>query len=183
MREQRGIASGRRRPATLFPIYSCGGQPGVMPDLSRSKAVKPGIPAQATTRRSASLVRHRLGRRRGGLRVEVPAAGLLRPEVGADLVDERDAGRDVQPGDLVVGDAVEVLDQRPQRVAVRDDQQRGSTRDRGTIASCRSGSIRATRRRAGTQSAAAGRRSAARTSDRTPARADRRRAIGGGGMS
>src|SRR5829696_5718042 len=34
------------------------------------------------------------------------------------LVDDRLAGRDLEAGDLVVGDVREVLDQRPQRVAV-----------------------------------------------------------------
>src|SRR5580704_13701558 len=48
--------------------------------------------------RSAPLVRDRLGRRSRSLRVEVTPTWFLRPEVGADLVDERDPGRDVQPG-------------------------------------------------------------------------------------
>ncbi len=38
-----------------------------------------------------------------------------------ELVDERHAGRDVEPGDVVVGDAVERLDEGTQRVAVGGD--------------------------------------------------------------
>ena len=47
------------------------------------------------------------------------AVGL---QVGVQLVDQRDAGRDVQAGDVGLGDAVEVLDQRAQAVAVGGDQ-------------------------------------------------------------
>ena len=43
-------------------------------------------------------------------------------EVVIQLVDERDAGRDVELGDVRVADAVEVLDERAQRVAVRRHQ-------------------------------------------------------------
>ena len=84
----------------------------------------------------AALVLHGLGGLRGGLRVEVAAAGLIRPESVVELVDQRDAGRDVQRGDLVVADAVQVLDQGAQRVAVRHHQHRPASAARsGTIAS------------------------------------------------
>ena len=43
---------------------------------------------------------------------------LDRPQVGVELVHERDAGRDVQPHDLLVGDVVKVFDQGAQAVAV-----------------------------------------------------------------
>jgi len=39
-----------------------------------------------------------------------------------ELVQQRDSGGDLQPGDLVVWYPLQVLDQGPQRVAVRDDQ-------------------------------------------------------------
>src|SRR5690606_36671133 len=61
----------------------------------------------------------------GGLRgdrVEVAAALLDRLEVLVELVDERLAGGDVQARDVLVGDAVEVLHQRAQRVAVGGDE-------------------------------------------------------------
>ena len=48
--------------------------------------------------------------------------GLGGPGVVVELVDERDAGGDVEAGDVVVGDAVEVLHQRPQAVAVGGHQ-------------------------------------------------------------
>src|SRR4051812_9001291 len=44
------------------------------------------------------------------------------PQVVVEVVAQRDAGRDVQAADLVVPDAVEVLDEGPQRIAVRRDQ-------------------------------------------------------------
>src|SRR5690606_18396984 len=59
--------------------------------------------------------------RGGGIRVEV-ARGARRAEVVVELVDERDAGGDVEPRDVVVGDAVEVLHEGAQRVAVGGDE-------------------------------------------------------------
>ena len=47
---------------------------------------------------------------------------LQRPEVLAQLVDERLAGGDVELDDVVVGDAVEVLHHRPEAVAVGADE-------------------------------------------------------------
>src|SRR5437660_2495407 len=69
-----------------------------------------------------ALVPDRLDRGRGGLGVEVLAAPLEGPKVRVQLVHGRDAGRDVQADDVLVGDLVEVLDQRPQRVAVGRDE-------------------------------------------------------------
>ena len=63
----------------------------------------------------------------GSVRVEVLPAADGRHEVGVQRVDQRDAGRDVEPGDGLVGDAVEVLHERPQRVPVRGDED-GRTR-------------------------------------------------------
>ena len=48
-----------------------------------------------------------------------------------ELVDERDAGGDVEGGDVGVGDLVEVLDDGAQRVAVRGDQDRLAGLDLG----------------------------------------------------
>ena len=48
--------------------------------------------------------------------------GLGGAGVVVELVDERDAGGDVEAGDVVVGDAVEVLHQGPQAVAVGGHQ-------------------------------------------------------------
>ena len=56
------------------------------------------------------------GKRRPSLRVSD------RHEVVVKCVHERNASRDVELGDGVVGDAVEVLDQRAQGVAVRGNQ-------------------------------------------------------------
>src|SRR5580692_4349851 len=58
-----------------------------------------------------ALVLHGFDRRPGRFFIKVTAGD--RPEVVVELVDQRDAGRDVQLGDLRVADAVEVLDQRP----------------------------------------------------------------------
>jgi hypothetical protein len=55
-----------------------------------------------------------------GSRYSPPACD--RAQVVVEVVAQRDAGRDVEAGDVLVGDAVEVLDQRAQRVAVRGDQ-------------------------------------------------------------
>src|SRR5204863_7026173 len=74
--------------------------------------------------RLSTLVLDRLGRFGRGLRVQVPAALGHRLEVLVELVDQRDAGGDVQRGDVLVADLVQVLDQRAQRVAVRGEQDR-----------------------------------------------------------
>lgn len=64
---------------------------------------------------------HGRGTGGGGLGVEV-VRGLRRTEVVVELVHERDARRDVQARDVVVRDAVEVLHERAERVAVRRDE-------------------------------------------------------------
>ena len=69
----------------------------------------------------AALLRDARGRFLGGLGVaEVVVAQRL--QLLVELVDERDAGRDVELDDLVVADVVEILHQRAQAVAVRRDQ-------------------------------------------------------------
>src|SRR5215472_18222849 len=50
------------------------------------------------------------------------AARRQRPHAGAQLVAERYAVGDLHGGDFLVADSVQVLDQRPERVAKRDDQ-------------------------------------------------------------
>ena len=45
-----------------------------------------------------------------------------RAEVVVEVVDERDAGRDVEADDVLVRDPVEVLDERPEAVAVGGDE-------------------------------------------------------------
>ncbi len=97
----------QRRPSTT--------QPPALPRNSRSGLVGIALLLLA-------LVLDRLDRGRGRLRVEVRAAGVERLEVGVELVGERDAGRDVQARDVGVGDAVEVLDEGAQGVAVGGDQ-------------------------------------------------------------
>src|SRR5262252_7387267 len=74
--------------------------------------------------RLSALVLDRLSRLGGGLGVQVPAALGHRLEVLVELVDQRDPGGDVEGGDVLVADLVEVLDQRAQRVAVRGEQDR-----------------------------------------------------------
>ena len=49
-------------------------------------------------------------------------AASERLQIVVQLVDQRNPGRDVQLDDVLVGDVVEILDQRAQRVAVRRDQ-------------------------------------------------------------
>src|SRR5690606_5397321 len=71
----------------------------------------------------AALARDGGRARGGGLRVQV-LARAHRAQVLVQLVAQRDAGGDVQPRDVLVGDLVEVLDQRPQRIAVRGHQHR-----------------------------------------------------------
>ena len=63
------------------------------------------------------LARHLADRGLGGGGIEVGAARVERGEGLVELVVERDAGRDVETGDVRVGDPVEVLDERAQRVA------------------------------------------------------------------
>src|ERR1051326_4894820 len=74
--------------------------------------------------RLSALVLDRLGRLGGGLGVQVPAARGHRLEVLVELVDQWDPGGDVEGGDVLVADPVQVLDQRAQRVGVRGEQER-----------------------------------------------------------
>ncbi len=54
-----------------------------------------------------------------------------RGQVVFELVDERNARGNVQPDDVVVGDVVEVLHQRPETVAVGGDENAFTARDVG----------------------------------------------------
>src|SRR5699024_1892663 len=56
------------------------------------------------------------------LRVEVLATLDLDRTIAIELVDQRHTGRQVQLGDVLIGDLIQVLDQRAQGVAVRDDE-------------------------------------------------------------
>src|SRR5205823_14359019 len=56
------------------------------------------------------------------VRIEVLTAQVVRAQVRPELIQQRDAGGKVQPGDLVVRYRLQVLDQGPQRVAVRYDE-------------------------------------------------------------
>lgn len=58
------------------------------------------------------------------VRIEVAAAGQGRAQRVVEVVAQRDASGDVEPGDLRLAHAVQVHDQGAQRVAVRDDQRR-----------------------------------------------------------
>ena len=69
-------------------------------------------------RLACATARGRGCRRRRIAEVVVPD----RLQVVVQLVDQRDAGRDVQLDDLRLGDVVEILDQRAQAVAVRGDE-------------------------------------------------------------
>ena len=68
--------------------------------------------------------------------------GARGTEVVAELVDERVAGGDVEVGDVVVADAVEVLHQRPQAVAMGGDEVVAPARRSGTMPSAQYGSDR-----------------------------------------
>ena len=77
-------------------------------------------PPRPSRAASFALVGHLL---RGGLRgrrVEIALLDDVQRVV--ELVDERDPRRDVERDDRLVGHAVQMLDQRPQRVAVCGDQ-------------------------------------------------------------
>src|SRR5450756_2152205 len=77
---------------------------------------------RCSSSRSATLVCDRLDGLRSSLRVEVQTTLDRRLEVLVELVEQRDAGRDVDPGDRRVVHVVQVLDQRPDRVAVGGDE-------------------------------------------------------------
>jgi hypothetical protein len=70
-----------------------------------------------------ALRRHGGGACGSGLGVEV-TTGAGRDVVLVELVDQRNAGGDVEFGDVVVADALEVLHQAAQRVAVGGDENR-----------------------------------------------------------
>jgi len=74
------------------------------------------LPAAAPPRRGAGS-----GPGLGGLWVQVSAALVDHGAILRNLVHQRNAGRDIQPGDVIIGNAIEVLDQRAQGVAVRCD--------------------------------------------------------------
>src|SRR6185437_770625 len=97
MRINRPRASGRRCDRPQFAESSCG--------LRRAFT-------------SFALVTYRFDSRLRCLGVKVATAWLDRHEAVVKLVTERNPGRYVQPDDVGVADPVEVLDQRPQRVAV-----------------------------------------------------------------
>ncbi len=61
---------------------------------------------------------------RGGLGVEVLTTGDDGPQGVVEAVDQRHPGRDVEPGDVGVADAVEVLDDGPEAVAVGGQEHR-----------------------------------------------------------
>src|SRR5215471_6357850 len=84
------------------------------PSAGLDMAVPPSLPLRL------ALVRHR-GHRRADRRGVAEVIMLQRLQLAVELVDERLAGRDVETNDLLVGDVVEILDQRPQAVAVRSD--------------------------------------------------------------
>ena len=82
-----------------------------------------------------------------------------------ELVHERLTGRDVQVDDVVVGDAVEVLHQTAERVAVRGDE-RDPPRRRGRARSRRTSRAASGRsRRPGTPTSASGRAAGPRSGD------------------
>src|ERR1700761_1236132 len=107
------------RDANGRAIFEACSHGGNHPAMSR-------LPAGLVRRCLAALVLDGLGRLRGSLRVQVPAAGGQRLEGVVELVDQGDAGRDVQRRDVLVADLVQVLDQGAQRVAVRHDQDRAA---------------------------------------------------------
>src|SRR5271163_2322844 len=104
----------------------------------RSAALDDSKPSTPTTMRRCSMpcllfianllrichvpVRDGLDAVTGGLRIEILTTQGIRAQVRSEPVDQRDAGGELQLGDPVVRDGLEVLDQRPQRVAVRDDE-------------------------------------------------------------
>src|SRR3954451_20955291 len=98
-------ASGAVCAVIVIAVLLCRSAPG----CQIRRATSPGLP------------RDRLRRLLHGLGIaEVARTGGS--QVLVELVHQGDAGRDVETDDVVVGDAVEVLHQRPQRVAVRGDQ-------------------------------------------------------------
>src|SRR5690606_19029406 len=96
-----------------------------------ARPVPDGATENATSTAMALLLAlggHRRRARLGRLGVEV-ARGPGGAEVVVELVDERDTGGDVEIRDLVVGDAVEVLHEGAQRIAVRGHEHRLAGRE------------------------------------------------------
>src|SRR5436190_1066630 len=80
----------------------------------------PGCPPPGRVS-SAGLSRHRPRRRLRRRRV-AQVGGAARRQIVVEVVDAGDAGGDVEGGDVLVRDALEVLDERPQAVAVGHDE-------------------------------------------------------------
>src|SRR5262252_2651613 len=76
--------------------------------------VPPSLP------RRLALIRHR-GHRRANRRGVAEVVMSQRLQLAVELVDERLAGWDVEIHDLLLGDVVEIFDERPQAVAMRGD--------------------------------------------------------------
>src|ERR1700759_3144219 len=109
---RKSYAFGERHPSSVRPFW----------DMSQ-------IAANVFDRRLPNVCRSALAGHRGntrgsGVGIEIFATGNHWPQPLVEVVAQRDSGRDVQLHDLVIGHAIEVLHQRPQRVAVRGDQDR-----------------------------------------------------------
>ena len=108
---------------------------------------------------------------------------LDRLQVVVELVDQRDAGRDVELDDFGFGDAVEIHDQRPERIAVRGDEDplAGPDRRRDRRVPVRQEARDRVLERFGQRQL--GRVESRRSGDRVRDAAGRPASSGGGGMS
>ena len=84
---------------------------------------------------SSALTCHCFDRGDGSLWVEIVSRAGRVHGLGVELKTERDAGRDVESDDFLIGQPIEVLLQGTQRVAVGDHHTTRSRRRSGTIAS------------------------------------------------
>src|SRR6266542_5701372 len=128
--EARGIGSppARHDPRTQTysdPLPPRAGFPARLTSRIQHRPRRARAPERAGRARSLlprlALVGHRLHRGLDrGLIAQVVV--LERLEVAVQLVDERNAGGDVEPDDVPVRDLVEVLDEGPHAVAVGGDE-------------------------------------------------------------
>src|SRR6185312_17463498 len=131
------LATGPTRPMRSYQRSVCWDKPHLaaaspMLQVVTLPSVRLRVHSNANSAaRSASLVLYGLGRHDGRLRVEVAAAPGDGGKRRVELVDQWDAGRHVQLGDLRVADPVQVLDQGAQRVAVRDHENGAARRQVG----------------------------------------------------
>ena len=115
-----GALATQLQPGTIERVtltFKSGGTVTINVPVMTSSDIGTNAPTAPVSERaslSAALVLDGLDRLGGGGRIEIVATALHRTQRVVQFIAQRDAGRDVEPRDLVVPDVVEVLHERAQ---------------------------------------------------------------------